>query len=148
MTNKNNRALEEELSKQIYLPTILLEIINLFKIIHPNVPERVALNLLISKVAHMVTCKRITFDESGVINIPNWYSMIFMPSGSGKDIIVRDFDKFIFAKFLEWYNQQALELYTTQMKIYEMEISSKPVSKLENNSKNKEKNYDKEANPF
>lgn len=55
----------------------------------------------------MFTSKRIKLDESGRINLINWFAIIFLPSGGGKDRMVDNMDKFVFRHYHEWYKKEA-----------------------------------------
>ena len=107
---------QEGLKKIISMPSILNEILELFKGYHINIPDRIILNVLILKIAQMVTSKWVKFDESGRINIPNWYALIFMASGTGKDQLVKDLDNTVFNNFYDWFETEARNIYLNQLK--------------------------------
>lgn len=96
-------------------PKILGKISRQLEQIYPNIPAKIILNTLLVKVIQMFTSKRITFDESGKIKIPNWFSLVFLPSGGGKDRLVDDLDMFVFSKYHEWYKNEADKLYEQQL---------------------------------
>lgn len=89
------------------MPAILRDIFTLYKSKYINLLDKFILNILLSKTAQMLTGKRITLDEAGKINIPNWYSINFIPSGYGKDRLVSDLDQNVFSDYHEWFKEQA-----------------------------------------
>ena len=143
MIEEGNKKSPAGLTNQLLTPEIVTQILNLFKAQYINIPEKVILNILIAKLAQMVTSRRITFDESGRINIPNWYSLIFMQSGGGKDRIVKDFDKLIFAPFLDWFKGEAESIYLKQL-----EEQSKTEDKIINTQPEEKGEKHVSYNPF
>ena len=97
--------------KNLKMPEILNEILDTYANHYVNIPRRVILNMLIVKLAQMMCSKRLQFDESGKINIPNWISMIFMPSSYGKDFLAGDMDEFLLKDFKSWFKTQAKNYY-------------------------------------
>lgn len=91
------------------MPEVLKAISFLFKEKHINISYNCILNVLLTKTAQMITSKRVTFKEVENELIPNWYSIIFMPSGGGKDRLSNDLDKLIFSDFREWFKTSAKE---------------------------------------
>lgn len=89
------------------MPEVLKAISFLFKEKHINISYNCILNVLLAKTAQMITSKRVTFQEVENELIPNWYSIIFMPSGGGKDRLSNDLDKLIFSDFREWFKTSA-----------------------------------------
>ena len=102
----------------VALPSLLSEIVDKLSELYPNISKKIILNLLIVKIAQMMTSKRITIDESGRTNIPNWFTLIFLQSGGGKDRLTKDLEQFVFKDFQNWFEQQAEMHYQTQMAIY------------------------------
>jgi len=128
------------------MPNIVVRIFEILKNHYINIPEKVILNILISKIAQMLTCKRLKFDESGRINIPNWYSLLFIQSGGGKDRIVKDFDKFVFADFNAWFIDNANKFYQKQLQ--DAENTAIDVLVDSKNSNKGESKNEKISSPF
>ena len=97
------------------MPAILRDIYTLYQGKYINLSDKFILNILISKTAQMLTGKRITLDEAGKTNIPNWYSINFIPSGYGKDRLVNDLVQNIFSGYLEWFKEQARKQYNAEI---------------------------------
>lgn len=55
----------------------------------------------------MFSSKRIKLDESGRIKLINWFAIVFLSSGGGKDRLVDDLDNFIFNQYHEWFKVEA-----------------------------------------
>ena len=55
----------------------------------------------------MFNSKQIKIDESGRINLVNWFSIVFFTSGGGKDRLVDDIDNFVFKQYHEWFKVEA-----------------------------------------
>ena len=111
-----NKNLQDETG--LALPENILKIVQLINYRFPNIPQKIILNCLIYKLAQMLTAKRVTCDESGKINMPNWYALIFSQSGGGKDRIVNYLDRYICKDFIKWYKAKSAEIYKEQMKEY------------------------------
>ena len=136
-----------------FLPDPLREIVENTAYMYPNVPKKIILNVLLAKTAHMFTSKRITLDESGRKIIPNWYSLIFMQSGRGKDTIVKDLDLFVFKDFHEWFKNEANKIYEIQLEQHntnENNDKSQSINKSECSKKEGEIKNEKSTNtnPF
>lgn len=97
------------------MPEILRDIYTLYQGKYINLSDKFILNILISKTAQMFTGKRITLDEAGKTNIPNWYSINFIPSGYGKDRLVNDLDQNIFSDYREWFKEQAKKQHNAEI---------------------------------
>ena len=97
------------------MPVVLKDIFTLYKSMNINLSDKFILNILISKTCQMLTGKRITLDEASKINIPNWYSINFIPSGYGKDRLVSDLDRNIFSDYKEWFKEQSNKYYNTEI---------------------------------
>ena len=97
------------------MPAILEGIFTLYQGKYINLSDKFILNILISKTAQMLTGKRITLDEAGKTNIPNWYSINFIPSGYGKDRLVNDLDQNIFSDYREWFKEQAKKQHNAEI---------------------------------
>lgn len=73
----------------------------------PNIHKRTILNIELVKIFQMFGTKRLKVDESGRIKPINWFSMVFLPSGGGKDRLVDDLDDFVFKPYHSWYKDEA-----------------------------------------
>ena len=65
------------------------------------------LNMTINKMAFAFCSKRIQFKEYDKLGYPNWYAMIFAPSGCGKDRIDSELEKYVFFAFKQWFDASA-----------------------------------------
>lgn len=97
------------------MPEILQKLLSTYQKRYINTSPKFLLNVLISKTAQMLTGKRVTFDEAGKINIPNWYAIIFAPSGYGKDRLVNDLDLNVFKNYRLWFTDRAKQHYTNSV---------------------------------
>lgn len=120
-------------------PEILQEISGVLKILYPNISVNVINNIMIEKIAQMITTKWIRLENSSSTIIPNWYSLIFLKSGGGKDRLVNDIDNFILSEFIDYYQSQSKSIYEAQ-KASSANISSqiKAKARLLENSKGEE----------
>lgn len=121
MTNNKKALIEEDNIKSTFIipenineqdildnmPEILKDTTLLLKRMHINTSLNCILNVLLSKTAQMLTSKRIYLKEVENHIIPNWYAIVFMPSGSGKDRLTKDLDTLIFNKFHNWFATSA-----------------------------------------
>ena len=89
------------------MPIVLDNIYKHFSNRFINLKNTVVLNVLISKIAQMLTSKRILIDDVGRYVIPNWYSMVFVASGFGKDRLVKDLNELIFPDFRNWFAEKS-----------------------------------------
>ena len=89
------------------MPVVLDNIYKHFSNRFINLKNTVVLNVLISKIAQMLTSKRILIDDVGRYVIPNWYSMVFVASGFGKDRLVKDLNELIFPDFRNWFTEKS-----------------------------------------
>ena len=95
------------------IPSVLKDIVLLFRQKHIDTPTKCILNVLIAKTAQMITAKRVQYQIVNELGFPNWYSIIFMDSGIGKDYLVKDLDRLIFKNFGLWFSNK-VELYKHQ----------------------------------
>ena len=106
--NKNsNVIIPEYMPERQSMPLILTEIMDVLNDLHPNAEHNCKLNILLAKIAQMVSFKRICFQEFENIKLINHYAINFMPSGMGKDKIPDDLDKFIFKNFILYFKDKA-----------------------------------------
>ena len=97
------------------MPVVLKDIFTLYKSKYINLSDKFILNILMSKMCQMLTGKRITLNEASKINIPNWYSINFIPSGYGKDRLVSDLDQNIFSDYKEWFKEESNKYYNSEI---------------------------------
>ena len=74
------------------IPLILEQIISTISKFNPNISKEIITNTLIVKCFQMFAAKRITFEESGRVKIPNWFALILLQSGGGKDRLLNTID--------------------------------------------------------
>lgn len=96
----NNDVLKE-------MPIILSSMVELLANRHINIPINSILNMVLVKTAQMITAKRITLKEIENILYPNYYAICFMPSGFGKDRLLRDLKGRFFKSFGIWFVDKA-----------------------------------------
>ena len=95
------------------IPSILKDMILLLRQKHVDIPINCILNVLIVKLAHIITSKRVQYKNVNELGFPNWYAIVFMDSGIGKDYLVKDLDRLIFNNFGLWFDSK-VELYKRQ----------------------------------
>lgn len=83
----------EKLRNYNSLPLIVGSLLSCSNIMFYDLNDSMKLNALIAKLAQMFNAKRIKIDESGNHIIPNWYGMLYISSGFGKDRLIKIFDK-------------------------------------------------------
>ena len=98
------------------MPLILTEILDVLNDLFPNADYNCKLNILLAKMAQMISFKRVCFQELENIKLINHYAINFMPSGMGKDKICDDLDKFIFKNFILYFKDRAKN-YITEREI-------------------------------
>ncbi len=91
------------------LPLILADIVQNLRSKYPNCSTSTILNITLTKVAQMITAKRMKYAEFKNQGFPNYYGIVFMPSGFGKDRITNDLDNYIFQHFRQWFKEKAGE---------------------------------------
>lgn len=89
-----------------YMPEILAQAVQVVKNRYPSVSRNAIINVFLAKTAQVITAKRIKYIEANNADsgYPNYYAINFMPSGSGKDRILRDLDNFFFRLFRRSFN--------------------------------------------
>lgn len=101
--------LEKQENKMINMPILVTKIVSTLKQAHPSISTEILLTVTISKLFEMFSAKRICFNESGNIQIPNWFSLVFLPSGGGKDRLVDNLDKLVLKDFFNWFTEKGNE---------------------------------------
>ncbi len=92
------------------MPKILAQLVMTIKKQYQGIPVNAIINMVLSKCAQMITAKRIKYIEYSNIGYPNYYAIIFMPSGTGKDRMSDDLDKYVFFPFRQWFKFHVGEL--------------------------------------
>ena len=141
MHNQENENTPQEIQSVKKIknsPIILTKMVEKLKIVFPNIDENIIWAFLIVLVVQMFSSKQVRFDESGKINLLNWYALIFVQSGGGKDRLVQYMKKFIFKKFIEWHKVQVEEFYEIQMEQYEKALEENQKAKNASNATSKE----------
>lgn len=85
------------------LPEIFENGVTLLKSRYPNVSRNVITNILLTKIAQMITSKRVKYNELRKIGLPNHYAIVFMPSGYGKDKMSNELDTYVFKDWRLWF---------------------------------------------
>lgn len=114
------------------MPTLIASLIGVIKKQYPGISRNVITNMVIVKVAQMLTSKRIRYIEHKQAGYPNYYTIILMPSGAGKDRLSNNLDRFVFYPFRSWFKNEVIN-YKKQY-----------VQQLENAARQKEQNIDDE----
>lgn len=109
-TNNNFKKVED-----LKLPNLIRETVNLLKNTYPNISRNILLSEIIMKTSQMITSKRIKYDLFGDTVYPNYYAIIFMPSGYGKDKLSNDLDEYFFKNFRLWFRNEEDKYYQKQV---------------------------------
>lgn len=121
----NNFIVPQNLTAQNVLdnmPVVLKDIMQLFQKKHINVSFNCLLNVRLVKTAQMITAKRVTLKEVEKINRPNWYALLLVSSGTGKDLASDDLDNIIFKNFRLWFKEQAEKYFQEEVNKLETEL--------------------------
>ena len=119
----NNSIIPERLLNYNSLPLIVGSLLSCSNIMFYDLSDSMKLNALITKLAQMFNAKRIKIDESGKFVIPNWYGMLYISSGFGKDRLIRTFDNYYFKGFRIWFNDKAESFYNLQVQEIERQAN-------------------------
>lgn len=134
MTNQEaNVPFKPELKNA--LPELIYLALCLLKQYFVKVDTETLLNFLICKLLQMFTCKKIYIDEAGDKVIMNFFSLIFMGSGNGKDRITKIIDTYLLRQFHEWFDIESENLYISQLKEYQEQLKA-DLNKNNDNTKN------------
>jgi len=117
--NEQKTVIDEKHS----MPSILVEIMDVLKDLHPNASYNCKLNILLAKTAQLIGFKRVKLQEyeHSTCKISNHYAINFMSSGAGKDRIASDMDLYIFKNFIEYFKQKAKDYKQEQEVVIEQE---------------------------
>ncbi len=97
-------------NNNLNMPKILAHCVSVIKKRYQRVPENQIINLLLVKMAQLVTSKRVKYIENETTQYCNYYSIILMPSGEGKDRMSNDIDNFAFSFFKDWFKNEVNKL--------------------------------------
>lgn len=96
------------------MPVVLAQTVKIIERYHSGVSQNTIINMLLAKIANMLTSKRIKYLEGARMGYSNYYATIFMPSGAGKDRISKDLDNFVFYLFKLWFKYEVEDLKNKQ----------------------------------
>ena len=94
----------------LYMPEPIAQLIAVIKKRYPAITVNSIINMVHAKISQMLTAKRIKYIEPGKSGYPNQYSIIFMPSGAGKDRMSNEIDKYVMFPFKVWFESSVDEL--------------------------------------
>ncbi len=89
-------------------PEIVMDIVSVLKFFYKGVSAKIIFNTLIPKLAQTLTSLRIQYKETEGRNAqyPNWYTINLMPSGFGKDRMLKDIDRILLKDYYDWFREQ------------------------------------------
>lgn len=119
--------------KKINLPTIMNEILNVFLNRYINTSQMIVISILLLKIAQMITAKRVRYKEHAKIDFPNYYTIVLLSSGGGKDRISDEYDNLIFKPFRQWFDKKAEQYYLEKKQQIQKEYTdknNKPIKQL------------------
>ena len=87
----------------LHMPEPIAQLVTVIKNRYPAITVNSIINMVHTKIAQMLTAKRIKYIEIGSSGYPNYYSIIFMPSGAGKDRLSNELDKYVMFPFQKWF---------------------------------------------
>ena len=90
-------------------PELLQQIQNILTTMYPNISKNIITNIMIEKIAQMLTAKWITFENA------SWYALVILKSGGGKDRLVNDIDKFVMQDFINYYQTMSQRIYQAEI---------------------------------
>lgn len=114
---------------EINLPKIMSEILNVFASRYKNTDKSVIISIQILKMAQMLTNKRVKYKEFEKIDFPNYYTIVFLPSGGGKDRLSNEYDNFVFKQFRDWFKKMQKITILERNKKYTKNILIAKISK-------------------
>ena len=141
----SKEELLQELKNRNYVkdvPDIISEAQNLLKKDFPDIDETIIQNFLVCNLIRMFSSKKITIDEAGNKVLLNWFALIFMSSGDGKDRIASIIDNYLLKDYKNWFSDEANSVYKVQMDEYKQMLAQKEQDNKDNNRYKKgEENY-------
>ena len=124
-------------NNNLNMPKILAHCVSVIKKRYQRVPENQIINLLLVKMAQLVTSKRVKYIENETTQYCNYYSIILMPSGEGKDRMSNDIDNFAFSFFKDWFKNEVNKLKEQYRKKIEEEFEYQYTDKNQQKQKDK-----------
>lgn len=124
-------------------PKFILAVVSTIKSKHREVSTKIIFNMLIPKLAQVITFHRIQYQENEHMkpDYPNWYSINIAKSGFGKDRIMKEINEYLFSGFYRAFNFE-IENYKRNRRL---EIESEAMKKFDNDvDKNQRAKYIKE----
>jgi len=141
----SKEELLQELRNRNYvkdMPDIISEAQNLLKKDFPDIDDATILNFLVCNLIRMFSSKKITIDEAGNKVLLNWFALIFMSSGDGKDRIASIIDSYFLRGYKNWFTNEANSVYEVQIAEYKQMLAQKEQDNKDNNRYKKgEENY-------
>lgn len=94
-----------DISEVSYMPTPLAQMNMTVKNRYPKVARSFITNTLILYLLQNVTARRVKYIEANNSDTayPNYYAINFMPSGTGKDRILKDLNKYLNCYLKTWF---------------------------------------------
>lgn len=96
-------------SKIVKMPEIVALLVETFKEEYLHCSKNSIKNIVLAKMAQVITAKRVRYKEFENLGFPNYYAINLLPSGFGKDKMVNDIDRHILPHFYEWFQNEAEE---------------------------------------
>ena len=114
--------------KMLEMPEVIKKLVKTVKNRYKAVSTETIINMAIAKIAHILSSKRIKYQETEDVGMLNFYSIVFLPSGYGKDRIVSNLDKYVFPFYKNWVENTNVE-YKKIMKDKIREYAIKKIKK-------------------
>lgn len=124
---------------KISIPLILEQIINTISKLYPNISKEIITNTLLVKCFQMFAAKRIIFDESGRTKIPNWFALILLQSGGGKDRLLNTIDDVVLKDYHDWFQEKANSI---------LEAPEQPLNEEQKQTSEEQGEIKNDKNPF
>lgn len=101
--------------KAFILPELLNKTVTLLKRSYPNISRNVLTSEVIMKTSQMIISKRVKYRLFDDTVYPNYFAIIFMPSGYGKDKLSNELDNHVFKNFRLWFKNEEEKYYQRQV---------------------------------
>lgn len=120
------------------MPELMAQIAQTIKNRYPGVPMTYIKNVVNAMVSQYITTKRVKYIEANNSDsaYPNYYAINFMPSGAGKDRILKDLKKFFYCYLERGFNFD-VETYRRNRK---QKIEQEAREKFPDNEQEKQRN--------
>ena len=118
---------------KIRSPKIMNETLDVFSNRYVNTSKTAITSIQLLKVAQMITSKGVRYKNLDTIDIPNYYAIVLLPSGGGKDRISNEYDNLIFKPFRDWFKEKAEAYYLEKKQKIQEEYTdknNKPIKQL------------------